>query len=163
MTTIFISYRREDSAGQAGRLFDRLVEQGSGTRRLDNANDWLRVDVAAADHKARFHPLSGLDEIHGSLRMGRPVLATAKIGPEWGAVVAMRTGQITVAASRSDSDDAFGVVTVVGANPAARTFRFAHSWGKDWGSGGFGTMSFETARTLFNPQAMWAIEALATP
>ena len=25
--TIFISYRREDSAGQSGRIFDRLVQQ----------------------------------------------------------------------------------------------------------------------------------------
>src|SRR5688572_31262890 len=90
---IFVSYRREDSAGHAGRLFDRLVEQfgrerifmdidtiepgedfvtvienavsscdiliavigrnwltagGTGTGRLDNPNDFVRIEIAAA-------------------------------------------------------------------------------------------------------------------
>lgn len=92
-TNIFINYRREDSAGHAGRLFDRLslrfpgrvfmdvdtIEPGtdfveviehavgccevlivmmgdqwlsitdaSGRRRLDNASDFVRLEIAAA-------------------------------------------------------------------------------------------------------------------
>lgn len=90
---IFVSYRREDTAGHAGRLFDRLVEHfgrerifmdidtiepgedfvtvienavgscdillaiigrnwltagGTGTGRLDNPNDFVRIEIAAA-------------------------------------------------------------------------------------------------------------------
>lgn len=90
---IFVSYRREDTGGHAGRLFDRLVEHfgrerifmdidtiepgedfvtvienavgscdillaiigrnwltagGTGTGRLDNPNDFVRIEIAAA-------------------------------------------------------------------------------------------------------------------
>ncbi len=46
---IFLSYRREDSAGHAGRLYDRLVRDFSGDRvfidveRIDSGEDFARV------------------------------------------------------------------------------------------------------------------------
>lgn len=48
-------------------------------------------------------------------------------------------------------------VCYLSADPGARTFTFANSWSKEWGSGGYGTMPFEwMERGLMND--CWAID-----
>jgi TIR domain/Domain of unknown function (DUF4384) len=68
MPGVFISYRRQDSAGHAGRLFDRLLE------RL--GREGVFMDVAGID--------AGIDFVHTLNRaVGSCQLLLAVIGPDW--------------------------------------------------------------------------------
>jgi hypothetical protein len=68
MTRLFISYRREDSAGHAGRLFDRLIDCYGGDRVFMDHHDLIPGhDFSAA--------------IHSHLEQADAVLAI--IGPRW--------------------------------------------------------------------------------
>jgi hypothetical protein len=68
MPGVFISYRRQDSAGHAGRLFDRVVD------RL--GREGVFMDVAGID--------AGVDFVHTiNGAVGSCQLLLAVIGPEW--------------------------------------------------------------------------------
>ena len=66
--SIFISYRRDDSAGHAGRLFDRLAER-------------YGRDGVFMDHDA----LSPGQDFHGAIesRLAKAATVLALIGPRW--------------------------------------------------------------------------------
>ncbi len=67
-TNIFISYRREDSAGHAGRIYDKLVQEFGEAQVF---YDWNAVPGATDFRK----------EIRDALRRANVVLAI--IGPHW--------------------------------------------------------------------------------
>lgn len=68
MPGVFISYRRQDSAGHAGRLFDRLLE------RL--GREHVFMDVAGIE--------AGVDFVHTiNSAVGSCQLLLAVVGPEW--------------------------------------------------------------------------------
>ena len=121
---------------------------------------WEQLDAAAAEYTTQFHRVSRVEDIHEQLRRGRPVIAGVNTGA-WTAEAVAKSGRIAAGSSREIEADVFGVVTFVGFDPATRLLRFANTWGKGWGDKGFGTMSIDTARTLVEAQAMWAVDATA--
>src|SRR4051794_20054159 len=78
MAKIFISYRREDTGGYAGRLFDRLTEYfGSGQVFMDIAGIEPGADFAAAIEERLsdcdvFIAVIGLNWLSAKAKDGRP-------------------------------------------------------------------------------------------
>ncbi|WP_309890449.1 hypothetical protein [Archangium sp.] len=68
MPKIVISYRRDDSGGQAGRLFAHL------TKHFGSDSVFMDVDL---------YNVTRVEDIYAQLRQGRPVIAVVKFGPQW--------------------------------------------------------------------------------
>jgi hypothetical protein len=89
------------------------------------------------------------------VRLRAPILETS-----WWIVTLPtdETGRIVVeAGQRDEQSDRLGAIVLVGYDPAAGLFTFAHSWGTSWGADGFGMMSRETAEALLDFSSAWAV------
>jgi hypothetical protein len=129
----------------------------SGDHSLPNGTTWEELDHAASSYKGQFVRISSLEDIYDNLRQKHPVVAAVRIGDDWYAESATKTGVITANKSETSHLAGIGAITFVGFDPATGVFRFANSWGPKWGQEGFGTMSMETAKILIDPKNMWAI------
>src|SRR5262249_32035053 len=50
-------------------------------------------------------------------------------------------------------------IVIVGYDPETKTFKFANSWGAEWGQRGFGYMTADVAQKIVMEDAIWAVQA----
>jgi hypothetical protein len=110
------------------------------------------LDAAATDYKARWFPLRDAEEIAGHLSANRPVVAHVYSSEEDGWQQPSSDGRITARGGHYRFTE--DCIVIVAADAAG--YRFAGSWGPEWGDHGFGIMSRETANALV--VETWAIE-----
>lgn len=129
---------------------------------LPNGADWAELDEQAGEHRARMTPIGSPGDIAHSLAQRRPVLATfAVYESTWMSTTAGRPGWIDAPAP-GEPQRGQVAVTIVRYEEAEGVLHFAHTWGPKWGDAGFGSMSLETARLLFQGEEMWAVDRHGT-
>jgi hypothetical protein len=124
------------------------------SRDLPKGVTWENIDAAAAKFRARAFRLSRHEDIPQQLAQGRPVLAEVEVTDGWMSNEAAKTGVIKL----GDKEKILGrhAVVIVAFNPADSSITFANSWGVNWGTNGFGSLSAAGARQAV--KAMWAID-----
>jgi hypothetical protein len=105
---------------------------------------------------ARWRPKirSKVEEIVGHLSAGRPVVAAVQFYEGHGWEEPTPDGRITDGGTKFLSFSTS--ILIVGVD--ATGYRFANSWGWNWGDHGFGSMSGETAKAVLLEDQLWAIE-----
>jgi hypothetical protein len=149
-TTIYV-------ARQFGAPPEALWPYKSLNRKLPAGITWSDLDQAAAAYKAQLAEIPDLDGVLGALDKGRPVLAVANVTKAWFSDATTRTGVIRPAGAEDPSQGGT-VITIVGYDPATRSFKFANNWGSSWGDKGFGTFAGSDAKAfLLLEHGLWSV------
>jgi hypothetical protein len=108
------------------------------------------------------YPVTSYQDIKSQLDSGRPILSVfdvyqSKDPGSWFVEDPARPGLIEAPAP---TDELIGKVatTIVDFDEITKTISFAHTWGREWGDSGFGTMGLDAAQALFREDEMWAVE-----
>jgi hypothetical protein len=112
---------------------------------------------AAKRYTARGYRLQGLEEVRSHLELKRPVLASVLCHAANGWNQLERRGLITT--PKTDDWITGGHAVVLVSNDSTG-FRFANTWGREWGDEGFGTISTATAKILVDESSLWAVEGI---
>src|SRR3954468_14325693 len=119
---------------------------------------WKDLDALAAPCRARLIAVTTAADTPFHLARHRPVLAALEAYQStW---MSIDTGRRGVIAKPRKGEQPIGTVatTIVDYDAQAQLLHFAHTWGVEWGQGGFGEMSVEVASATFKDEEMWAVE-----
>jgi hypothetical protein len=149
-------------ATKFGLPLDEAWRYTSGNRELPKGATWKSMDAKRPRFRAEVHPISKFEEIPYYLARGCPIVTgLAVYGNSWFTEDATKTGWIELPEDRQLIGG--HAVVIVGFDGPRDALKFANSWGKGWGDGGFGYMSraaVEKALNVSDKRApkYWAFE-----
>ena len=118
---------------------------------------WQKLD-AKARFRARSFRIVGIEEIETQLALNRPVIVAVQVYKRSGWYNTTKDHPRGLIEAPGPGQNCIGSHCVVIVARTPHGFRFANTWGTDWGDRGFGDMSYTTARELIRSDDIWAVE-----
>ena len=121
------------------------------------ARPCVSKSIPQASCNARCTLVKKIDDIPDQLVQGRPVVLGLIVYDSFVSEKTSKTGEFNMSGKK---DKLIGghALTFVGYNPESDSFRFANSWGSNWGDHGFGTIKRLTLeKCLTDQEGIWAV------
>lgn len=137
-----------------GVFAESIWPYAPGKHDLPTGKTWNQLDRLAIETglRGKFTKLTTVDAAIDALRQRRPVVAGMEV----------REGLFNYHSGILDSTKGslmgLHAVVLTDYDTGSLSFRFANSWGVQWGEGGFGRLSLNAARELLSKENLWAVE-----